>query len=391
MKPLYLLQTAFKDYDWGSSFIMQDSLNLPQKGSILAEMWIGIHPAGMSKLDHERTLKDLLDKAPSSFFSVNNDRVNLDFLFKAIAVEKSLSVQVHPSEEDAERGFKQEEKEGILLDSPNRIYKDTSCKDEMTYALTDFYALAGICPYEKIDFKLNQLKKVTFWNKWNNSFDSQREENKENLFKSFFKEVHSLSPQEVESLYKETEPFISLNEDFLWIKILKDQHSFDPGIFSPIWMNIVSLKKGEALFTPSKTIHAYLKGFALEIMYNSDNVIRSSLTSKVKNLDEFLKIANFFPQSPEKVFALVQKDKSVYRSPNFGLILESISFSDNLKKETHNPYLSLALAYGDIKISLEGYSLDLKKGQALLIKASLETIHLEAKSSEDNLFIATWK
>lgn len=390
MKPLYLLETAFKDYDWGSAFLMQDFLNLPKKG-VLAEMWMGSHPAGMSKISDEETLKDLLEKAPSSFFSVNNDKIGLDFLFKAIAVEKSLSVQIHPSAEDAKIGYDREEKEGIPFDSPKRIYKDTSCKDEMTYALTDFYALAGICSYEKIAFKLNQLKDVSFWSKWRDSFNHTDKEQKEELLKTFFKDIHSLSTQEIESLYKETEPYLSLNEDFSWIETLQEQHSYDPGIFSPIWMNIVSLSKGEALFTPSKTIHAYLKGFALEIMYNSDNVIRSSLTPKYKDLDEFLKIANFFPQTPEKVFPLEQQEKLVYRSPNFGLVLESISFSDNDKKEIHNPYLSLALAYGDVRITLEGESLDLKKGQAALIRASLELVHFEASSEEDSIFIATWK
>lgn len=391
MKPLYLLETAFKDYDWGSAFLMQDSLNFPKKGNILAEMWMGIHPAGMSKVSQEETLKDLLEKAPSSFFSVNNDKVGLDFLFKAIAIEKSLSVQVHPSAEDAKIGFEKEEKEGVPFDSPKRIYKDTSCKDEMTYALTDFYALAGICSYEKILFKLNQLKNVSFWSKWRDSLSHVEKEGREDLLKVFFKEIHTLNSQEIEKLYQKTEPYLSLDDDFIWIKTLKDQHSFDPGIFSPIWMNIVYLKTGEALFTPSKTIHAYLKGFALEIMYNSDNVIRSSLTPKYKNLDEFLKIANFFPQTPEKVFPLEQREKLVYRSPNFGLVLESVSFADSSKKEIHNPYLSLALAYGDVKITLEGYSLELKKGQAVLIRASLELVHLESESPEDILFIATWK
>jgi len=236
MIKIYKLQNQIKHYDWGSVKLIPDLLglkdNAPEKPC--AEMWMGTHLSAPSYV-------------PDSGVSLKEISGELPFLLKLIAVEKPLSIQVHPDKEQAQDGFKRENEAGIEIDSPLRNYKDQNAKNELICAITPFTLMAGFMEPKKIYASLGD----TLREQWD-----------------LVKKLESLYPQ-------------------------------DAGAFSPLFLNVITLQPGQGLFIPAGTPHAYISGFGVELMTNSDNVIRGGLTSKHIDGDELKKISKPVPFIPQ--------------------------------------------------------------------------------------------
>jgi mannose-6-phosphate isomerase len=237
MIKIHKLHNKIKHYEWGSLQILPKFLGLeedPKKPH--AEMWLGTHPLAPSHV-----------QVDGNSVSLKEIHGELPFLLKLIAVEKPLSIQVHPNREQAGLGFKRENEMGLEIDSPARNYKDENGKNEIICAITPFTLMAG------------------------------------------FKE-----PKEI---------YASIGavsvEQMSLIKKLNSFYPDDPGVFSPLYLNLITLQPGQGLFIPAGIPHAYISGFGVELMANSDNVIRCGLTNKHVDTDEFKKImspVSFVPQ-----------------------------------------------------------------------------------------------
>jgi len=237
MTKIYKLQNQIKNYDWGSAKLIPDLLGLKDNdpNKPCAEMWMGTHPSAPSRvIESGVSLKEISGELP--------------FLLKLIAVEKPLSIQVHPDKEQAAEGFKRENDAGIPIDSPLRNYKDQNEKNELICAITPFSLIAGFMEPNKIYASLGG---DTFREQWD-----------------LVRKLESLYPQ-------------------------------DAGAFSPLFLNVINLQPGQGLFLPAGTPHAYISGFGVEIMTNSDNVIRGGLTSKHIDSDELKKISKHVPFVPQ--------------------------------------------------------------------------------------------
>jgi mannose-6-phosphate isomerase len=388
MESLYLLNTVLKDYEWGSKTLIPELCGFPVSEKPIAELWMGVHAGGMSTLADGKSLKSFLSKVPPSFLSIKEDKKQLDFLFKVLSAQKALSIQIHPTTEQAIYGFQEEEERDVPLTAPERTYKDKANKAEIIYALSDFWALVGIRPVEEIIKNLTLLKEVPFWGKWVTQF---REEGSRGSVREFCYELHTY--KDIKGLIEETLPHLEGKKgDLEWIHTLLAEYGEDIGIFSPLWMNVVSLSPGESLFVEPTQIHAYLKGLGLELMVNSDNVIRASLTQKFKDFTEFMRIATFEPKIIEKLVPL-KKGSSIEVISDTGadFALEHITFKNGLEVSVSTPYLGIGIALGDVELKLEETSLSLKKGQTVLIKASHENLRIKASQEKDSFFIATWQ
>ena len=298
MSGIYRLHGVVKHYDWGGySFIpaLLKAENKPKKP--FAEYWMGIHPLGMAGIDTGGSSPtDLAFLAP-----------DLSYLFKILDVRDMLSIQVHPSKEAAETEFKRENAEGIPIDSPQRCYKDPNHKPELMVALGDFWLLHGFKPTEELtDTLLNVAELRELLPVFNNSG-----------YPGLFKHVMEITQEEVNRILK---PLIdSLNKIYesgemeksspdYWAakahKTFSSDGNIDRGIFSIYFFNLIHLKKGEGIFQAAGVPHAYLEGQNVEIMANSDNVLRGGLTTKqinVKELMKHVKCEATYPQilSPE--------------------------------------------------------------------------------------------
>ncbi len=161
---MYKMINPIKDYPWGSRTAIQQRYNIPnQHNDCQAEMWMGSHPNGSSILVDEEnkqiTIAEfvLLDQR-AVLGSAFEQFGELPFLFKVLAADKPLSIQVHPSKTASEIGFSEENKQGIPLSSPNRNFKDPNHKPELVYAITPFSALNGFRPFSQIICLLDDLE-----------------------------------------------------------------------------------------------------------------------------------------------------------------------------------------------------------------------------------------
>lgn len=292
MQGIASLTGKIKHYDWGGYSFIPALLNMENtEHRPFAEYWMGIHPLGVSTVQWPDGRTGLLTEyAP-----------DLPYLLKVLDVKDMLSIQVHPSKLVAQAEFERENREGIALDSPKRNYKDPNHKPEMLVALSDFYLLHGFKPKEPL---LATLQRVPELRGLLKIFGQDN-------YSALYRAVMTMPQQEVNDTLRSLLDRIvpqyragmleKSNEDF-WaaraaITFTRDDN-IDRGIFSIYLFNIVYLEKGEALFQGAGLPHAYLEGQNVELMSNSDNVLRGGLTTKHIDVNELLKHVKCEPTVP---------------------------------------------------------------------------------------------
>lgn len=276
---ILLLEPCVKDYAWGNDYFIADLLELEKDGP-RAEMWMGAHRQGSAVVKQSgEKLCDYLDSNPE-FASC--DAEGFPYLLKILAIAQSLSIQCHPDAIQAREGFEAEKPKHEKLDRKDWNYQDANPKAEMLYALTPVTAMCGFRSFEEA---MNLIKTAVpvFYADHISDIGSIFE-----LFDKLYRlDEESLSFAEAE-LLRNCE---LLPEDVqAVIKDLCDRHFGDPGVFSPLLLNIVHLKSGEAVYLKPRVLHAYISGNGVELMNNSDNVLRAGLTSKHMDLDELEKV-----------------------------------------------------------------------------------------------------
>lgn len=293
------LTGTVKHYDWGGEdfipFLLQ--INNDAKKPF-AEYWMGVHPLADCRIEtgngEQKLLRDFIreNKEASLGSYVNTKFGDLPYLLKIMDVKKMLSIQVHPSKAAAEKGFAEENAAGIPLTSPKRNYKDANHKPELIAALNDFWLLHGFKPADQLNKILDTVPEL---NELKTAFEK-------NNYERLYRKVMTMPQPEVNRLLQplldriiplyQTNKLHKTQEDF-WAARAALTFSkgvdIDRGIFSVYFFNILLLKKGEAIFQDAGVPHAYLEGTGVEIMSNSDNVLRGGLTPKHVDVNELLK------------------------------------------------------------------------------------------------------
>ena len=250
-----------KNYDWGDETTIRRALGLaPTRGTRVAELWLGTHPMGPARLDNEDG--PLMSEVTG----------NMTMLVKLLACAQPLSLQTHPTLEQAREGFAREEALGIARDAPNRMYRDDSDKPEMIVALSRFEALCGFAP---VDQSLELLRDIG----WAREADRLRDDG---------------IAAYIEWALTRAEP-CNVDSAPDWLKSIAELHPGDRALRVAPILNHVVLHEGEALSLPAGNLHAYLNGFGLEVMNSSDNVIRAGFTSKHVDAGELLRIVDTSP------------------------------------------------------------------------------------------------
>ncbi len=309
MLNLYKLHNTIKHYDWGSSRILPQFLGIENSKNLpFAEMWLGTHSAGCSRA--ELVLRG--EEAANNVSLAEAAGGELPFLFKLLALEKPLSIQAHPNKVQAEKGFKTENKAGIALDSPNRNYKDDNYKSEILCALSPFTLMAGFREPEKISGSLKVL--ISAAPLLSETFSRLLQYLEKDEFEgsaaleNFLRSLFELSEREREnicSFLTSDSTCSAADGDFItekqWalMKKLSLLYPKDAAVLSPIYLNLFSLRPGQAVFIPSGTLHSYISGFGAELMSNSDNVLRGGLTNKHIDFRELINILDFSPFMPK--------------------------------------------------------------------------------------------
>ena len=363
---MFILKNTIQNYQWGKSEWISDFLNIKKtNNSPQAELWMGAHPKSPSKTIKGQSLNSLIDKKGSELLGENTYEKygRLPFLFKILAVDAPLSIQVHPSKSQAEEGFKNENEKSIPLDAHNRNYRDNNHKPEIICAVEPFTAMKGFRSLNIIIEKFSPISKSI----------------KENLFSggdhaSFFFTLMGLSENEKKQILTEARKIDSKSLEWMWVKKLMNFYPDDISALSPLFLNLVELKKGEALFLPAGELHAYLSGVGIELMANSDNVLRGGLTPKHMDLEELKKIVNF-KHSYVEILKKGFHDLYPSRVEEFLLGQKKIIQSYELSLNTSSAIL-LAFS-GTITVTRGKENHHLKKGETLFIDSKKENPTLQ--------------
>ena len=370
------MENKIQNYAWGSTSSIHDLFGFENESQQpQAEVWMGTHPKGCSMVTFDKhliPLSELINSNKSAYLSsdIAQEFGDLPFLFKILAADKALSIQVHPSKSQAEKGFEQEEQAGISLTANNRNYKDANHKPELVYALTDYQAMNGFRAYDEIiefftDLHIFDLKELV--KSFSYTPTSQG-------LKEFFSGLLTLSEQRKHNALDQLLTYAQVHQEqteFALIIELNHQYPYDVGLFSPLLLNVITLQSGEAMYLSANTPHAYIKGTGLEIMANSDNVLRAGLTPKHIDVNELIECTDFIPIAFDDLILSPQKEGlfDSYDIPvndfNFGVIHSP----KDTKVEIHSAEILMAID-SDVELYSQNEEvIILTKGQSVFIPA----------------------
>jgi len=368
------LKNKIQEYNWGSKTAIPSILGLPAPSkNPMAELWMGAHPKAPSEVEIDGRwvrLDKLISDEPEAVLGkkVASKFCNqLPFLFKIIAAEKPLSIQAHPNKEQAINGFERENRLGIPLDALERNYKDKNHKPEILCAITRFEALKGFRNIEEIVYLLKSSVP--------NSLREEIEILERDGLKPFFSAIMNLKGKKKEEAISELLlNSQKLKNDPIFSLVLRLNKHFpkDIGIFSPLILNIYVLEPGEAIFLPAGELHAYIKGVGVELMANSDNVLRGGLTHKHVDVKELLNIVRFESSPIQKIKPIASgKIEVIYPAPVEEFALHKISLREgtSFSSAEDRAVEIMIVLEGNVKIDIPETErhMKLKRGNSVLI------------------------
>ena len=391
MLTIGLMKNTVQNYAWGSTSAIQELLGQPSAvNEPAAELWMGAHPKAPSRVKYQDrwlSLADLIALHPQDILGkrvaekFNNQ---LPYLFKVLAAARPLSIQAHPDLEQARKGFETENKKGVPLNAAHRNYKDANHKPECICALSNFWALYGfrdiadilmlldkICP-KGLNKELQQLNKI----------------NNTGGLKAFFTELMTMGNDQKKQVTAEATRYAQRYQEedpaFQWTVRLAAEYPGDVGLLAPCFLNLIQLKPGQALFLPAGELHAYLEGTGIELMANSDNVLRGGLTPKHIDVPELLKVLNFTPRRIDILQPTPgdgMEKKYTGFAEEFELSVISIAGDDNYRNSNLFSAEILLCIEGEANLKDSGENrIQMKKGDSAVIAAVTGSYSISGKA-----------
>lgn len=375
LPPFLLMQNVIQDYAWGSTSSIQQLFDIPNpENKPQAEIWMGAHSNGCSKIEYQGDflrLDTIINQDKSNVLGERTKQKfdELPYLFKVLAAEKALSIQVHPDKKAAEVGFDKENKAGIDLKASNRNYKDPNHKPELVYALTSYQAMNGfrnyadiIKPFEKMDVPALNVPLSAFKNNQTQTG-----------LTAFFEAILSLEGEQKSSALDALLAHVEKNVECPTAALILDlskQYPGDVGLFAPLMLHVITLKPGEAMFLDACTPHAYIKGTGLEIMANSDNVLRAGLTPKYMDIPELIANTICQPKPNNDILLAPIEEKNAKHYP---IPVDDFKFSvyETEAELTCDSAEIIFAINSDVTLThSSGYVLVLTKGQSAFVPCS---------------------
>ncbi|MBD0400494.1 mannose-6-phosphate isomerase, class I [Flammeovirga sp. EKP202] len=395
MSKLFPLKGIVQNYAWGGSSFIPELVSIPQEDKPYAEYWMGAHNNAPAQIGESQLLNKMIEEDPKGTIGtyINEKFGRLPFLFKVLDVKDVLSIQVHPTKVEAEKGFARENEEGIPLTASHRNYKDDNHKPEIMVALSEFYLLHGFLPKDKLKEVLTTVPE----------FSDLVEVFENGGYYELYKTVMEYTPAQVNEklrslvdrvmpLYNEGK--IEKSSPDYWtaksVALQAEGEDLDKGIYSIYFFNIVKADVGEAVFQDAGLPHAYLEGQNMELMANSDNVLRGGLTPKHVDVPELLKHVTFDETHPNVMDGELQADglERIYKSPAPDFELSRISLKGG-DQYTHTAKTAqiIIVSEGEATITEGDDTLTLTRGEVALLL--VDANYSISTSSEAVLFKAT--
>ena len=368
------LINSVQNYAWGSKTALTELYGVANPQQLpMAELWMGAHPKSSSKVKDASgqivSLRDVIDRQQSALLgdAVAKRFGELPFLFKVLCAAQPLSIQVHPNKRNSEIGFAKENAAGIPMDAAERNYKDPNHKPELVFALTPFLAMNAFREFSEI---VSLLQPVAGAHIAIARFLEQP--NAERLSQLFAGLLNMQGEEKSRALaILKTALETQQGEPWQTIRLIAEFYPDDSGLFSPLLLNVVKLNPGEAMFLFAETPHAYLQGVALEVMANSDNVLRAGLTPKYIDIPELVANVKFDAKPANQLLTTPVKNGAELDFPipvdDFAFSLHSLS-----AQETAIDQQSAAILFcveGEAVLSKGEQRLVLKPGESAFISA----------------------
>lgn len=379
------LQGKVQPYAWGGSQFIPTLLQQSNPGNKpFAEYWMGAHdnaPADVVDTNGQKQpLNAMVAQDPAGLLgkTVNDRFGRLPYLFKVLDVKDMLSIQVHPEKKAAIEAFAAENKLGTPLSASNRNYKDDNHKPELMLALSDFWLLHGFKPAAALKKVLQQTPELQFLLPVFGEGD----------YAALYKTVMEMDQQAVNDhlqplldrilpLYEKGE--LKRDQEDFWaaraVKTFCEPGRTDCGIFSIYLFNVVHLAPGEAIFQDAGILHAYLEGQNMEIMANSDNVLRGGLTNKHIDVSELMKHVRFEPVVPNVIKGTPGRvaGEDIFLTPVNDFELHRLTVQAGKSITVTATTADIYFVYqGSAQATAGNDQVALKKGEALLAKAGTE-------------------
>jgi len=396
------LECGVQHYDWGQrgeAAFIPALLGVPAGERPWAELWIGAHPVKPSQArlgDAAVPLPDLIAAAPDIVLGtagVERYGRRLPFLLKVLAAERMLSIQAHPDKAQAEAGFAREEAAAIPRDADHRCYRDDNHKPELIVATTDFFALCGFRPLpEAVAAFTRHSELAPLLAAAGGPAATLR-----SLFAACMTAERAMLDEALTRLSARLDaedgarPFPRHTHEY-WLRRAARQFErgghHDPGLAVMMMLNLVPLSPGQGLFLAAGEPHSYLEGVGIELMANSDNVLRGGLTSKHVDTLELGRILTFrggavTPIEPDRA--------GVYATPADELQLEAITLAAGeawISPPGRQGAELLLVTDGSVALRSRGDEKAFRRGGSVLVPAAVHTYELAA-SGEARVFRAS--
>ncbi|WFR84861.1 mannose-6-phosphate isomerase, class I [Arthrobacter sp. Y-9] len=382
------LDNELRPYAWGSTTAIAELLGRVPSGGPEAELWIGAHPDSPSRVSGGRGLNEVIAEDPDQFLGAGSVAAfgpRLPYLMKVLAAAEPLSLQVHPSLEQAREGFARENTAGVPRDAASRNYKDDNHKPEMILALTPFRALCGFRPVEQSAALFEALASGS-------THDDAR-----HYAAGIAAALHGAEPLRTAfaALLAGGEGLAAVTSGLRAVVDgltaddphrtaleaaagLQDKYPGDPGVLVSLLLNLVELTPGDAIHLPAGNVHAYLEGLGIEVMANSDNVLRGGLTPKHIDVPELLATVDFtplpeVPRTPRQETLLGQE---IFTPPFREFALQRIELRDAAEHLAirQDGGTVLLVVRGALRLDSPQGELILQRGESAFIPASEDPV-----------------
>ena len=399
-----LLENPVRAYAWGSRTVIADLLGQPVPSPHpQAELWFGAHPADPSHLVHadggRTSLLDALRAEPKQL--LGRERTvrwdgTLPFLLKVLAADEPLSLQAHPSLQQARVGFAREDAAGIARDAPDRNYRDANHKPELICALTTFHALVG---FREPATTVRLLREIEV-----PELDGHAEllaaqpdaDGLRALFTTWITlpqaVLDTLVPALQEGCVKLACADGGFSTEARTVLELSERYPGDAGVLAALLLNRVTIEPGEALYLPAGNIHAYLEGVGIELMAASDNVLRGGLTPKHVDVPELLRVLDFHAAPPPVLTGTPEDGWYRYDTPAEEFLLRRFEAPTPSTEPTPVPDGGpriLVCTSGSACVHSPGGALELARGASLWLAASDTGVTVRPKAENTQLFLAS--
>ncbi|MBJ5866752.1 mannose-6-phosphate isomerase [Salmonella enterica subsp. enterica serovar Derby] len=369
------LINSVQNYAWGSKTALTDLYGIANPNNLpMAELWMGAHPKSSSKIEDAsgqvRSLRDVIEANKAALLG---DKVaqrfgELPFLFKVLCADQPLSIQVHPNKQASEIGFAKENAAGIPLDAAERNYKDPNHKPELVFALTPFLAMNAFREFSEIISLLQPVAGA------HNAIAHFLENPNADALSQLFASLLNMQGEEKSHALAVLKAALDSQQGEPWetIRLISEFYPDDSGLFSPLLLNVVKLNPGEAMFLFAETPHAYLQGVALEVMANSDNVLRAGLTPKYIDIPELVANVKFVAKPAAELLTQPVKNGAEL---DFPIPVDDFAFSlhDLGSAETSVAQESAAILFcveGEATLHKGEQRLVLKPGESAFVAAN---------------------